>query len=967
MGALAGALLFTVSAAPAAALDFPVTNTDDSGPGSLRQAIQNFNDNSGTDHIVFADLGPSPKIAPVTPLPDIIEQGTIDGYTHPGASPNTATFGNNAVIRVELSGENLSGSAIGLRITGGDVTVRGLVINRFGGAAISIGAPIGGNRIAGNFIGTDRTGLAAAGNLDGIDVVGIGANTIGGTTAADRNVIAGNSGLGILLVGGASPEFNTFNKIQGNYIGVDKTGLAALVNGGHAVGLAGAGDTEVGAAGVLGRNVIAAAPGQDAIRLEGDTTERTTIRSNFVGTDRTGTATLGDAFSGVSVWGAEDTVIGGSTQADGNVIAGAAAHGILLLSGTPTTVRGNRIGTNAAGTAALPNGHGVNVQGAGGDVIGGTAAGERNLISGNSDGVVVHADGVSVLGNRIGTDITGNAPLPNSVDGVRAHGDDLQLGGHHAAARNVIAGHGRYGVLLSGVDGANVQANHVGIGADGVTAMGNGEGVRIENGAQSVDVGGLSPAPGAPPGNVISGNLGSGVTIRQLSAVPPRVNGNLIGTSAAGTAAVGNGDDGVAIRNGAQGVVIGALSPNVISGNDMAGVYISASDDNAVVGGNHIGVNRAGAGAVPNGTGVDVAGGASGNQIGAGGGVPNVISGNRFEGVFIHGAETTGNAVALNRIGTRADGTAAVANHRGVVIAGGAQENTIGDPLAFGFGSGRNTISGNATDGVLITGGETNRNLVRGNSIGTRLDGLTALPNGVGVNITGGARQNTVESSVISGNRTAGVRIADAATFGNRVLRSFVGTGANGAEAVPNGSGVVVTAGAQSTTLRANRIALNTASGVVVDGTATSGAELTLNRIFGNGKLGINLRPAGEPADTLTANDAGDADTGPNGLQNFPVITAASGATGTTTVSGTLNSRPNARYRIEVFRNPAGSAATAQAETHAGTTTVTTDAAGDASWTVAIPGDLGGEVLRATATRLTTRDTSELSVARVVG
>ena len=101
---------------------------------------------------------------------------------------------------------------------------------------------------------------------------------------------------------------------------------------------------------------------------------------------------------------------------------------------------------------------------------------------------------------------------------------------------------------------------------------------------------------------------------------------------------------------------------------------------------------------------------------------------------------------------------------------------------------------------------------------------------------------------------------------------------------------------------------------MLVDGDATTGAELMRNAIFGNGGLGINLRPAGEAADTVTPNDAGDADTGPNALQNFPAITAAGGAGSTTTTSGTLNSRPNAGYRVEVFRNPAGSGASVGGE-----------------------------------------------------
>lgn len=115
-----------------------------------------------------------------------------------------------------------------------------------------------------------------------------------------------------------------------------------------------------------------------------------------------------------------------------------------------------------------------------------------------------------------------------------------------------------------------------------------------------------------------------------------------------------------------------------------------------------------------------------------------------------------------------------------------------------------------------------------------------------------------------------------------------------------------------------------------------------------------------------TPNDLDDPDSGPNFLQNFPVITAATGVPGSTTISGTLNSRPSATYRVEVFRNPAGDP-DPEAATFAGAVTLTTNAGGDGSWSLSVPADLSGQILRATATKLDARGTSELSAARVVG
>ena len=390
---------------------------------------------------------------------------------------------------------------------------------------------------------------------------------------------------------------------------------------------------------------------------------------------------------------------------------------------------------------------------------------------------------------------------------------------------------------------------------------------------------------------------------------------------------------------------------------------------------NFIGLNRSGTAAVPNGTGVEIANGASSNSIGSAfdaAGERNVIAGNRFEGVLIHGTGTVDNRVVDSYIGLRPGGITPLANARGVVISDEAQRNTVGGS----FDNARNAISGNRLDGVLITGAGTDRNVVRGNFVGTTAKGDAAAPNGVGVNITAGARSNTVGGaqssplSLISGNRNAGVRVADAATLGNRVQGNLIGTGPGGTGPLANGAGVVVTAGAQATTIGglgalANRIGFNTGSGVLVDGSTTTGAEITRNAIFKNGKLPINLRPAGEAADTVTPNDADDPDTGPNALQNFPVITAAAGSPGTTTISGTLNSVPGAGFRIEVFRNPASP--DPEAQTFAAAKTVTTNAGGDATWSVTVPADLSGQVLRATATKLDSRNTSELSASRVVG
>ena len=189
---------------------FTVSNTDDGGPGSLRQAIIAANDLAGLDRIDFAMPGAGPfTIQPLSGLPSIDDPVTIDGTTQPG-------YAGKPII--ELDGSQ-SGNELALSIGAGGSTVRGLVINRFAGGILLSGG--GGNHIEGNYIGTDVTGTMALGNLDnGISIESSSSNTIGGTTTGARNVIVA-SGLDGIEVNG------TGNTILGNYIGVGADGATA--------------------------------------------------------------------------------------------------------------------------------------------------------------------------------------------------------------------------------------------------------------------------------------------------------------------------------------------------------------------------------------------------------------------------------------------------------------------------------------------------------------------------------------------------------------------------------------------------------------------------------------------------------------------------------------------------------------------------------------------------------------------
>ena len=203
-GAVADATLTVTSIADGGDTN-PGDGACDDGTGSctLRAAIEEANANSGLDGVVFAIPAAGPHtIRPGSALPTITDPVVIDGYTQPGASPNTngPGLGSNAFLLIELDGSNARQDANGLRISAGNSTVRGLVINRFSGSGILLEVS-SGNLIEGNLIGTDVTGTANLGNASGVHVVQALGNTIGGIAAGARNVISGNGGNGVFING----------------------------------------------------------------------------------------------------------------------------------------------------------------------------------------------------------------------------------------------------------------------------------------------------------------------------------------------------------------------------------------------------------------------------------------------------------------------------------------------------------------------------------------------------------------------------------------------------------------------------------------------------------------------------------------------------------------------------------------------------------------------------------------------
>lgn len=464
----------------ATALTYSVTNSNDAGAGSLRQAILDANAHAGADTIAFA-LGASKTIKPVTALPAISGPTTVDGTTQPGWA--------GAPI-VELNGEN-AGQSTGLTIAGGPTTIRGLVVNRFGARGIVVGS--GGNAIEGCYVGTNVAGTAALGNgWEGIYVSGQ-LTRIGGSQPHQRNVISGNVQDGVIVTDGV------FSMVYGNYIGTNAAGTAAIGNGGTGIRTL-APATQIGAGGQ--GNVISG--NARSISLESD---GNFVQANLIGLDATGTTAIPNHYEGVIVRGANN-VVGSTDPIARNVISGNDGSGVYLgAEAVHCAVAGNYIGTNAAGTAAVANGgYGLVLRGSSNDVVG-------NVISGNARGLVIDTEVTAnvVQGNVIGLNATGTAKIKNGDDGIGCYGFGNQIGGAAPGEGNVLSGNQGYGISLYGAASHDnvIEGNKIGTGADGVTLLGNDSfGIRIV-GAFDNTIGGI--VPGA--GNVIAGNGWSGVKI----------------------------------------------------------------------------------------------------------------------------------------------------------------------------------------------------------------------------------------------------------------------------------------------------------------------------------------------------------------------------------------------------------------------------------------------------------------------
>lgn len=753
------------------ALTYIVSSTADAGAGTLREAITLANGNAGADIISFSGLGAGIQtITLASDLPSPTEPVTIDGYTAPGYAANAPaivldgfTWGilfNNAVATgsivrgiifisatsgIEINGVNgisIQGCWFGINsagaIPGGApanrISFSGIYLvnsdnNIIGGTAaadrnilsgcdfegIFLSAGSDNNQVYGNYIGVGTGGNTDVGNGQrGVRIENSNNNLIGNGTNT-RNIISGNDNHGVLVLN------STGNLIASNYIGIGANGTTAIGNTIHGIIANASPTTIVGGITAAYRNVIGS-NGGSGVSFE-NVSNFSSVVGNFIGTDATGVLARANTVHGVNINNSTDCLV------QGNLISGNLISGVnVTLASHRTTIKTNIIGLNLA-NAGLGNGqHGIYLDASNSCVLGGTAWTDRNYCS--SNGNAAGENGISILNcnnhviknNFCGLDLTGKLDRGNFDTGMSlTNSTGNTIGGATMAERNVCSGNPNFGMFFSNVDNSTIQGNYFGTDSTGMVALPNDA-----HGVQTQDACDLNTWQS----NLASGNGQIGLNI--LSSTNNTFYGNLIGVGINGLTDLGNGSIGMRLGNtgtASTGNTIGgttASQRNIISGNGDHGLLLDGASSNNIVKGNYVGSDITGLIAVPNQkSGIFTLDASNNNTIGgtlAGEGNLTCCS---IAEVGIRSQVSSSNVYYGNIVGlniNKAISTGFGNTAEGMLFGayGGqfANSNIIG-----GLGAGQaNTISQNGSDGVLIvdygpSAGGINLNPIIGNKI----------------------------------------------------------------------------------------------------------------------------------------------------------------------------------------------------------------------------------------------------------
>ncbi|MCU1231106.1 MAG: thrombospondin, partial [Acidobacteria bacterium] len=983
---------------------FTVTNVADNTSGSvtagsLRDGIAAANGGgcAAPCTIVFGVTG---NINLFSPLPTITAAAaglTIDGFSATGAVKNTAAFGSaiNATLPVAVTSS--SGAATAFDVSGSSVTIQGLVISGFNTRAVRLASVSG--TVKGCFIGTNSSGTAAQSppGATGIEVSGGTGNIIGGTLPADRNLISGNTTYGIWLSGSSAT-------ILGNYIGTNAAGTGAIAS--QPIGIRDdSGASDIGNA-TMG-NVISG-HGTNGILLATGT--GTVIRNNRIGTNAAGTGSLGNSV-GIFLGGAgfPSGVSIGGTAPEGNLIGGNATAGIEISSaGTANTISENNIGVNLAGTLAISNNIGIKIAGVStsltinnnricGSAAPGVfiAAGTNTTITANDIGVygstaignggrgvyVTGGTGTSITNNKVvnnvgngvdidgptGVKITGNSIGSNTSIGIDLHasalnsgatpndGGDLDIGGGNnyqnfpnitSAVLNGSTGTATLTAKFL-IDSVNVVASQSFkvelFEADTSTTP---QGLRLLGSQCYAGNSGATLSMSVPTAGLSVGSKIVGTATSYTDAACTTVGD---GTSEFSTGAITTLQPGLVVNTNDSGV--GTLRQAILDANTgtcaspcTITFNIPTTDANYSVATGTFAIKPLSALSVLAASNAFMDGKTqttfTGNTNASG---PEIVIDGALAGVATDGLH----------IGYSVGGSGSSISIRSVVV-----NNFQGYGIVVA-GNGVNNVT-NATVVDCYVGTDRSGTIAQANGLGgIDIQEATNTQIGLGTNLGGG------QPNVVSGNNGNGITILNATTSSTKVSGNNIGLDASGTSALANnGAGVYIGAGAINSLIGGgsaafgNNIAFNSGAGVAVVGTSGQNG-IRRNSIYSNGGLGIDLNNDG-----ITGNDTGDGDTGPNNLQNAPVLTSATYSCGsnTTVITGTLNSSPGTSFEIDWFSSPTvDPSGHGEGKTYQNTSNFTTDALGDAAISIALTGDFRTANITATATKQASTETSEFS------
>jgi parallel beta-helix repeat protein len=569
---------------------FVVANTNDSGIRSLRQAVIDANATPAeADTIAFAIPGAGPHTITLTStLPVISDNGiVIDGITQTGSQCRNLWNGDAHILQVNLRG---SSTAIdGLRLSGANQTIRGLAISRFT-HGITSQASSSNAVIRCNFIGLRPDGTSDGNAQRGINVFGESVR-IGGLNAGEGNVISSNT-VAVLTHNGS-----TDTSIQGNFIGTDPTGMIARPNSTAINNFNGSATWRD-----ITRNLISGNT-SGAILLETDdsispSTDQVRIQRNIIGFNRTLSALMRNTADGIRFpnGSISNVLIGGLASTQGNVIT-ATDHGISLNNATNVVIRGNIIARSLRHGIRLAGVNNVTIGGDAatvGNIIGGSGWSGIYAFSGSSN--------ITILGNQIGrVNITGG-DFDNQQRGIILQDvSNLTIGNGMASGRNVIGRNGDRGIMATGTtSGVTINGNYIGTDSSGNTAVPNGwnQSVGLRDAISFEDAGNFTNI--SVLNNVIGGYADALVEFWRSNATGITIQGNNIGVGADGVSPIvsGNTEDLIYIGAGVAGeprgfsnVLIGGAAPgqgNLIAFSNRSGIRLDSTGSNIQVIGNTI-------------------------------------------------------------------------------------------------------------------------------------------------------------------------------------------------------------------------------------------------------------------------------------------------------------------------------------------------------------------------------------------